>query len=358
MVNTQHDSRNEFDWLWAIAGLMAIIGAIYYFAPGYFYAPWVVLKSLQLDIIAFFPVTEAERAALTQTQYWLDNTSRENMQMNDVAIISKLVGETMKIPAIALLAVLGFLIAYRPSFNKRHSMESLIQQESRIWPALRLMLKHRPDKEPDHQKGPWAMRQKPIDWVNQHSLINNGQLDEALSTTLFSQQLGSAFTGLESFSTIEKQLLAIFASRIAGEPTLCQQLMDNLNLFYSDELKANELNKQVDDYINRFAQHANVQAVFKQHAFTSTVLTGLFVAVKAIGILPSSFFLWLKPQHRTLWYTMNDVGRYVASAEAAGPRAHYQAEKIAGCAITEPAMDTAVTALREELIDISALGTA
>jgi len=351
----QQNGRGELDWIWGFAALAIIIGAVYYFAPGYFYAPWIALKSLQLDIISYFPVTDSEREALVQSQNWLNTIRSEDVQLKDIVIISSLVGDTMKIPAIGLLCILGFVIAYRPSFRQRHSMESLIRQESRIWPALRLMLKHRPDKEPDHQKGPWAMRQKPVDWAGENLALNNRELNEAKVIASFSQQLGNSFTGIESFSKIEQQLFSIFASRIAGEPALCQKLMDNLNLFYADELKAKVIDKQVNECINRFAHHANVQAILDKHAFTTTALIGLFEAVKAIGILPSSFFLWLKPHHRTLWYTMNDVGRHVASVEAAGPRAHFQAEVAAGCAVSEPAMKTAVTALREGLIDVDAI---
>jgi len=353
----QLHTHTDLDWLWAVVGILVALVALYFFAPAAFYGPWLALKSLQLELIRIFPVTDAEQSTLQQTRDWLASVPADNVTFKDISIVSSYVGEAMKIPAIALLCILGFVIAYRPAFRKRHSFESLIKQESQVWPHLRLMLKQHPEKESDPEKGPWAMRAKPADWSASQHIITEGVFDDARAASAFSNQLGETFNGVEILAAEQRHLFAVFASRISGDAQGCQQLLDELNLFYAGEQSDKKIDRLVNAAIEQYASHTDVQAILNRHAYTVTVLVAMYEAAKAIGILPSSFFLWLKLQNRTLWYTMNDVGRHVASTEAAGPRAHYLAEKAAGQPLSEPAIHYAVTALRESLADEGLMST-
>lgn len=350
-------ASNDLDWLWAIGGILAGLIALYYFVPEFYYSPWLALKGFQLEVIRIFPVTAAEQSVLQQTRDWLASITPDAVRFDDVVAISSYVGETMKIPAVALLCVLGFIIAYRPAFHRRHTFESLIAQESRLWPHLRLLLKHHPEQQSDPAAGPWAMRTRPADWARANQIIKDGIFSTDAAAAAFTLQLGRPFSVVEAMSDVEQQLFAVFASRIAGDTTGAQCLLDNLSLFYADEFKADALHRQVADAIHRCALHHDVQSILRQHAWTSTILIAMFSAAKRGGILPSSLFLWLKLQDRTLWYAMNDVGRHVASTEAAGPRAHYLAERVAKTRLEEPAVATAVTALREGLQEEGLLTT-
>lgn len=89
----------------------------------------------------------------------------------------------------------------------------------------------------------------------------------------------------------------------------------------------------------------------KNHAFVLPLLCGLLESARALQILPTASFLWLKPVNIHAFYVLNSLGRPGAWAEAAGDIAHYRVEKKERKAIHVPQVDGAVYALRQELLD-------
>ena len=94
----------------------------------------------------------------------------------------------------------------------------------------------------------------------------------------------------------------------------------------------------------------SIIAIMRRHYHVNNVMAALLTeARQQVGILSGSDFIWLKIVDRTLFYILNQVGRRVARAEAAGARSHADAEALTGKAIMAPQVDTAVVALKAEL---------
>ena len=73
---------------------------------------------------------------------------------------------------------------------------------------------------------------------------------------------------------------------------------------------------------------------------------------RGTGVFPPSYFIWLKPRDRTLWYALNCVGRQVAFVEVAGIFGHWKAEQIAAHKIDTPYVAKAVDGLERALSEV------
>ena len=74
------------------------------------------------------------------------------------------------------------------------------------------------------------------------------------------------------------------------------------------------------------------------------------------GVLITADFIWLRPIHRTLFYTLNNVGRNnvknaTGLVEGAGGIAHFMVEETLGHAALTPEVEEAVKGLEKGLID-------
>ena len=99
------------------------------------------------------------------------------------------------------------------------------------------------------------------------------------------------------------------------------------------------------EVIRQYIRHKPVQAIIEKHAFNRTVLFGLFMQARRLGVLPPAEMRWLRFYDRGLWYVLETIGRQAGFAEAAGVLSHFLYEAKAGRSIVEPQVDKAVSGL-------------
>jgi intracellular multiplication protein IcmP len=90
--------------------------------------------------------------------------------------------------------------------------------------------------------------------------------------------------------------------------------------------------------------------MFVSYAYLNTIMIALLERSRTRGILVTADFVWLRPIDRTLFYTLNNVGRNnpknaTIYAEGGGSMAHFMVEDTRGCATPNPEVSEAVTGL-------------
>ena len=120
-------------------------------------------------------------------------------------------------------------------------------------------------------------------------------------------------------------------------------------IWVTDREHATERTKElIAPYVSDAKFMAPIERIMGQHAYVTTAMTRLFEEAKSKGgVLACSEIRWLKPLDRTLWYSLQNVGRHAYFPESAGVRAHFDAEKITGERLVEPYFDKVLEGLQD-----------
>jgi len=172
----------------------------------------------------------------------------------------------------------------------------------------------------------WEPSVSPHEFARRHRLVNKRKLDREVARKVFLKQLGKRFS-LKTMAPHERALYAVFAAKIAKDRDAGQDLLAELSrscLRTKDGAPDYSLSN--DLYRKHFKQG---MPFAKVHRYTRTLLMSMLVAAKEQGKLTPSFFLWLKPIDRTLWYALNRVGAQVPFTEAAAIWNVWEAEQVA-----------------------------
>ena len=264
---------------------------------------------------------------------------------------------TLTIPLQVAMIV---ALVRRQQYRTRHQLISLAEDVKGEWPNIIPVLGKDLIKQPiDH--GPYAGGQSPLEFARAQGLLlpvpGSGQdkdspvIDRAKATEVFIAQLGSRFKAMSQFAWHERALIAVFFSYIGYQREDGVTLLRALNFLNpAKPSDCRTLAKNINASIKAGLTDANVQRVLATHAYCSTLMYGLLQAARErSGVLATAEFLWLKPMDRPLWYILNNVGRQVAWAEAAGVYSHYLREQACKKALPAPSVEAAVTGLSLEL---------
>ncbi len=158
--------------------------------------------------------------------------------------------------------------------------------------------------------------------------VEGGNFHRDKARTVFLAQLGKRWTGLNAMLPYEKALFGVFAAQALAKNKLGLIALEKMARSYPDT-DYGEGHKLAEQLLIKHT----VQRVIAKHRYVRTVLLGMFDEAHKKGKLTTSFFIWLKPTDRTLFYALNSLappGQQVAgSIEAAGVLSHYFAEKMA-----------------------------
>jgi intracellular multiplication protein IcmP len=287
-------------------------------------------------------------------------TSPQTVTPEQLGAIASVIGNAIKYPVAVILGILAVTIYLsNPNirYKKTYSMQSLVDAEQANWPQITPVAGMNLI-ETDIDQGVWAMALTPMQFAKKYQLLQEERVisedtfsgkpkitvtvrrDEAYRT--FSMQLGRYFKSPERLNTHTRALFAVFAARINRDRDGATKLL----LQISASAKTGKLDFSGTDAL--LAKHKDNKLVAKtmqNHAFTVTVMATLLQIARADGVLASADFLWLKPIDRTLWYTLNCVGRQVPFAEVAGIFAHWLAERKIGRKLSVPMVEEAVNGL-------------
>lgn len=230
-----------------------------------------------------------------------------------------------------------------------HTIQSLLEAQSRSFSAVAPVLRR--DLSND-RSSEWASSMHPEEWVAQHGLVVNEQLDAQRTRELLVRQLGKSVAAFEQLSDAEKALFAVFGLRVFFKDAEgSKALVDALNHSAANAQSRPDLSL-ANDAFKRCAHAKPARSWLLKHPYPRTLLMALLIEARQMGVLPSSNFIWLKPLDRALWYPLNTAGRKVPFMESAGVFNQMQAEEVAwdnDCVLSAPHVEDAVNGLRTYL---------
>ncbi len=255
------------------------------------------------------------------------------------------------VPLIVIFGLFSFSVINKnpaEKFSRILSRKKLLQSEVVLWPWVYPILKLDLAKEPI-DKGKWAMNKKPLDFCRKYNLlIENNNLDGDRAEKLFSSQLGALWDGHESLPNYAKALFACFIAQICNDKDGSRDGLKQLAL----TMDGTPNYEWVDGLIKKHINNKLVKESISKNAYTINVLCNVLETARLTGVLPPSYFIWLRPVDPVLWSALNCVGRRTPFCEVAGIFGHSLAEKIAGHPMEKPYVQNAVEALKKALEDV------
>lgn len=312
----------------------------------------IALRSFQMDLIGLF----YEPAAQISDQ--IKKYNPEAIDFSLLSTIMKVTGDYTKwfysLIAMILLVVV-FFGAPLEKYKRVHTMQSLKDQEVKIWPFIAPTMNLELVKG-DITKGKWAVSQTEREFVTKHGLLNDkGEVIEEKARQVFSAQIGRPWRGYADLKPYEKGVFASLLLYIHGERKVAEKHLGDIALAFNNESQTPSFKEGAFDFADsvyeKYADSRYLKGAVERHYYVYTVFAILFQLAKIDGVAPSSLCVWLKPTDRRLWYTLNAVGSYSFFVECAGVMSHWLAEKSLSDPIITPTVKSAVDGLKDALLE-------
>lgn len=377
----QEDTKAEEGLIFLFVVVVVAFSILSYF-PAVWNTPWAVYRGIQFavadgvitglrvatDFIGLTPQWLASLGeGVSYIHQWLWEADRSRITAEQREAVNKEIrwlGWTLSVAVIGM-GVAAVRARRREKFYQRRlDFEGLLQSESSLWGVTRMMAtKYNPLHAPINDlDDPWAMGARPAQYAYRHGVLKayrtktdktlRYSFDAARAREVLLNQMGALWTGESGLSEWEWRMYVLFIGRIArhgqGRPLL------RLAAFCgADETPWSEFDEQARAMLHDIHHSPGYQAarkkiarVIQRHAWNRTVLAGLFDEAKRQGVFGSCEFLWLKPQDRALWYTLNNIGRRVGWMESAGVWVTYLGESSTGRRLPLPPLEKAIRTWR------------
>jgi intracellular multiplication protein IcmP len=288
------------------------------------------------------------------------------LSMPPVAILGAEAMNYFRWPLAAAFTAIGchqLFLSPRHKFMTKHTLESLITTQAKMWPILSPIVKLNPSKTgrilgdaiPDVLPL-FAEALSPEEWVSWNRIpVVNGIPDRDATRRAFVRQLGPRWNGMDSLPVHLRALLAAFALRGAQKRDESEELLGRLATCWSPEKgfqPDGKVKHDIDVALRDPAIGGKLVPITDAHAWrTTAILSALRFARANGGVLAPAQFLWLRAEDRPLWYPLNNLGRRSFHSEGAGAMAHFMAEEAAKKPLPIPRVDTAIVTLNTYLHD-------
>lgn len=367
MAQQQQDGSDNFVW-----GLFAL--CIVFFIISYKFGDQIKMAYLHLKVLEGQIVTMFyDFGNLDKAVSYVSNQDYATMDAKKATLFGKMVGKIWMWPGVTLMIYLWYRTQRNNPFSRYtrvHTMNSLAKVEAVTWPWITPVLNLDLVKV-DIEKGKWAMALKPLDFAQKYKLLDdNKSLIQEQAEKIFVAQLGPLWEGPEKLPDYVQALFAIFLAygcydKKGGEDAIRKLAVsfaaDKPDYSFVKGLMEKHWYRYKDGRPKKFASEEDKKHYQKyeealrrcsSHAYVYTVFPSMLEFARETGVLPSNYWVWLRPKARTLWYILNTVGRKVAVCEVAGIYCHWLAESVVGKKIEMPYVEKAVTGLRVELTQI------
>lgn len=235
-------------------------------------------------------------------------------------------------------------------FKRKLDRQKLSESEVKEWPWIAPVLKLNLVKE-SIIEGPWAMALPVLPFCRKFRLLaENNKLDRERAEVLFITQLGQLWQGPDALPMHARALLACFLAHLNEDGKSCEKGLATL----ATSVASGKIDYSfVDGLLDKYIDTPISKKTMSVNAYATNVLCTVLEKSKEInGVLPPSYFVWLRPVDRSLWYALNCVGRRVPFCEVAGIFGHGSAEKVAGHPIEKPFVLKSVDGLEKGLQDV------
>ena len=268
---------------------------------------------------------------------------------------------------VALFGSLAVYILYfspRGQFRTRHTLESFIKVQAKVWPVITPIVNFNPIKSSGRIPGAqvpdklplFAEALSPEEWIAWHRIpITNGIADREAARRAFLLQLGPRWNGLDGQPEHIRALFAAFALKGVQKREESDDFLGRLSLCWSAK-SGFKLTSELSSEVRRLLRDKDIGGrgleIAQQHAWRTTAMLGVLRWGRAMGgVMAPAQFLWLRGTDRNLWYALNNLGRRSFHAEGAGAMAHFMAEQNATKPLPIPRIDTAIVTLNQYLAE-------
>lgn len=257
----------------------------------------------------------------------------------------------LPIGMIGLLLYKTYTTRYETAVRKLNH-ETLLREQAKVFSAVYPVA----DLDLTENTSPeWRPADGPEDWANQYGLIKAGRFDAQAAKEILEANIGREIKTLNDLKPHERALFVVFAERIYGEIKDSAQIIDELN-YSAPRCKMPDCETEaIKRAFQKHAANPDIQQLLKVHRYQTTFLMRLMAQAKDRGKMPSSHFIWLRPNDRQLWYALNTVGRKVPFMESAAAFAQLRAEmtaESAGHRLTQPYVSRAVLGWQDYLFKV------
>ncbi len=360
-MSEQNSGGNSNDSIWLMLLVLCIFMAIFYFYGNQIASVFLIIKKIEYYMIKFtgmellFSGAWNKNVVPALEMFETVNKTIESgkkVSMKQLSIIGSGIGYFSRWYYVAICAVVSYMVYKRiPSqrFKNKYSMKTLVKSEQKLWPAIAPVVNLDLVSEPIHE-GKWAMAMRPVDFAKKYGLLDEeNKLIRYKAEKLFAAQLGRLWEGHKKLNAYERALFAAFVAQACGDLKGAKEGLDLLSISMANNKPDYSW---VSGLIEKHAKEEKIQKIIASHAYVFTVMAALLKEARTFGVLASAQFIWLRPKNRTLWYTLNGVGRRVSYAEVAGIFAHWIAEDIAGKALERPFVVKAVDGLEIAISEV------
>jgi intracellular multiplication protein IcmP len=266
--------------------------------------------------------------------------------------------------AFAAVAVYVTYVSPRGKFRTKHSLESFIKTQAKMWPVIAPIVDFNPIKSSARIPGSmvpdklplFAEALSPEEWISWHRIqLTNGVVDREAARRALLLQLGPRWNGIQDLPLYFQALFAAFALKGAQKREESDEFLGKISLcwsakngFHLTPSLAAEVHKILAD--PALGGKAVEQAAL--YAYRTTAMVGVLRWARTMGgVLAPGQFVWLRGTDRNLWYALNNLGRRSFHSEGMGAMAHFMAEQAAKKPLPIPRVDTAIVTLNQFLSD-------
>lgn len=292
-----------------------------------------------------------------------------------MAKFSAMAMQPLRWPFIFLLGAAALWCMFmgpNTQYRRKHSLEGLIEAQSRVFPAIMPFVKFNPAKQPPRPPGapvpaelpPFAEALGPEEWLAYNEIktrdkTGKAALDEESVHRAFRKQLGRPWRGVKAIDPYKQILIAAFCLKAARKRTEADDMLGRLARCWTGAglnlSKDSKLIREARAVLKNKDIAGKTLAQANKHAYETTAITrALQFAREEGGVLAPAQFVWLRAHNRDLWYPLNNLGRQAYHMEALGAMSHYKAERLTQRPIPVPKVDHAVQTIREYMASAKA----
>ncbi len=273
----------------------------------------------------------------------------------------------LHVPLLVFFICVGLyaiFISPRSKFKTRHTLESFIKIQARMWPVITPIVNFKPaslsaripgSRLPD-KLAPFAEALSPEEWIAYNRIaVTNGIPDREAARRAYILQLGPRWSGIENQHPYMHALFAAYALKGVQKREEADELLGRLATCWTINggfRMTPEIAAEVKRIVRDPAIGGEAAKIASQYAYRTTAMLGTLKWARMMGgVLASAQFLWVRAVDRQLWYPLNNLGRRSYHAEGSGAIAHFMAEESAKKPLPIPRVDTAIMALNQFLAD-------
>lgn len=356
--------------------IVAVIVIVLWKFPELYQGPWWIIKRIEVEIIIF------ARSLMPQDVVTGAYKIRDlliEVPIGEFKFKGMVNSDNFTLPYVGwifnlIIVVMGFTAIRKDVLkihNKRHDIESILEETSKVWRFNRYLIKHNPLDDlkliANNQSSNFRFRDKPIEYLKRKEIITlNGSKYELSHIKLLDDSifvLGEQYTGLNCLNRDELVLMAGLSLIVTSKPfyrgfkgvfynsplskflkikgslkamDVAVGLFGDMSECYNDERSFDEVEDYARAILDETLINPKVAEIVSQHAYKSTLLRRMLIEARSsYGVISPAIFGWIAINNRVLFVSLSDEGMAESSVEAYAIANHLKYELLLKRAVFE-----------------------